>query len=45
MSKLKKYTSPQPRFPDDASRYVADYMDHAPVWPAVIFAQGLFRPT
>ena len=45
MSKLKKTTSPQPRFPDDASRYVVDYMDHAPVWPAVIFAQGLFRPT
>ena len=45
MSKLKKYTSPQPRCPNDASRYVVDYMDYAPVWPAVIFAQGLFRPT
>ena len=45
MSKLKKTTSPQPRCPSDASRYVVDYMDHAPVWPAVIFAQGLFRPT
>lgn len=26
-------------------RYAVDYMDHAPVWQAPIFAQGFFRPT
>ncbi|GAB3483696.1 hypothetical protein GCM10011496_29950 [Polaromonas eurypsychrophila] len=31
--------------PDTPSRYVVDYMDHAPVWQGPIFAQGLFRPT
>ncbi len=26
-------------------RYAVDYMDHAPVWQAPIFARGFFRPT
>ena len=35
----------RPHQPDTPSRYVVDYMDHAPVWQGPIFAQGLFRPT
>lgn len=34
---------PQP--PDAPTRYVVDYIDHAPVWQGLIFARGLFRPT
>lgn len=34
-----------PQLPDAPTRYVVDYIDHAPVWQGLIFARGLFRPT
>jgi hypothetical protein len=44
-SKPSNRTSPQQRLLRTTDRYAVDYMDHAPVWPALIFAKGLFRPT
>ena len=35
----------QKRLAKRTMRYAVDYMDHAPVWQAPIFARGLFRPT
>lgn len=35
----------QKRLAKRTLRYAVDYMDHAPVWQAPIFARGLFRPT
>lgn len=44
-SKSSNRTSPQQRLLRTTDRYAVDYMDHAPVWPPLIFAKGLFRPT
>ncbi|UJB64147.1 hypothetical protein YS110_04915 [Acidovorax sp. YS12] len=35
----------QKRLAQKTLRYAVDYIDHAPVWQAPIFARGLFRPT
>lgn len=40
-----KRRSDQRRIAATSLRYAVDYMDHAPVWPGPICAQGLFRPT
>ncbi len=42
-SKPSNRTSPQQRLLRTTDRYAVDYMDHAPMWPAIIFAKGLFR--
>lgn len=44
-SRAQKRPNPQRRQSGDGQRYAVDYMDHAPVWPASIFCQGLFKPT
>lgn len=44
-SKPSNRTSPQKRMARNTTRYVVDYIDHAPVWQGPIFAKGVFRPT
>lgn len=44
-SKPSNRTSPQQRLLRTTDRYAVDYIDHAPVWPTLIFARGLFCTT
>ncbi len=44
-SKMNARTSPQRRLASTTTRYVVDYIDHAPVWQGPVFAKSVFRPT